>query len=413
MSGNTPPVDARERSGALEGLRVLDLTQVMSGPFCTMMLADLGADVIKIENPRDGDQTRKSWGYSVIGDDSRAFLSLNRNKRSMVLDLTRSEERERFFQLVRTADVVIENFRPGVTTKLGIDYETVHAVNPEVIYASISGFGQTGPYANYPGYDLIAQAMTGVMSVMGEPGRPPTKSALPIADLGAGMLLAVAILAAVIARGRTGEGQYVETSLFEAALAMSVWESTEFWSTGKSPQPIGSANRMSAPYQALATKDGYLTVGANNEKLWRILCTVVAAPELLSDPRFADNNARLANRDTLAAELEDRFRARTTDEWVQELLAAGVPAGPIRDYEHVLTRDPHTRAREMVISFDHPVEGPTFALGSPLKLRGTPVRGHPSPPPLLGEHTEEILSSLPEPDGVRTPRTTTERGRHP
>ncbi|MBO0812044.1 MAG: CoA transferase [Microlunatus sp.] len=383
--------------GALAGLRVLDLSQVMSGPFCTMILADLGADVIKIENPSGGDQTRKSWGYSVIGDDSRAFLSLNRNKRSVVLDLKEDADRDRFFDLVRSADIVVENFRPGITARLGVDYETVREVNPKIIYASISGFGQTGPYANYPGYDLIAQAMTGVMSVMGEPGRPPIKSAIPIADLGAGMFLAIAILAAVTARGRTGEGQYVETSLFEAALAMSVWESTEFWSTGKSPQPIGSANRMSAPYQALATKDGYLTIGANNEKLWRILCAVLDAPELLTDPRFIDNDSRLSNRDILATELEKRFAARTTDEWVEALLDAGVPAGPIRDYEQVLTSDPHARARDMVISFEHPVEGTTHALGSPLKLRGTPVRSQPSPPPLLGEHSEEILRAVVDP----------------
>lgn len=382
------------KDGALSGIRVLDLTQVMSGPFCTMMLADLGADVIKIENPQGGDQTRKSWGYSVIGDDSRAFLSLNRNKRSVVLDLKDDEDRKKFLDLVATADIVIENFRPGVTDKLGVDYDTVRELNPKIIYASITGFGSTGPYADYPGYDLIAQAMTGVMSVMGEPGRPPIKSALPIADLGAGLFLAVAILAAVVARGRTGEGQYVETSLFEAALAMSVWESTEFWSTGVSPQPIGSANRMSAPYQALATADGYLTIGANNEKLWQILCSVLEAPELRADPRFVDNNARLAHRDSLADELEERFRARTTDEWVDMLLTAGVPAGPIRDYQQVLTSDPHARARNMVITFDHPVEGQTHALGSPLKLAGTPVRSDPTPPPLLGEHTEEILHSL-------------------
>lgn len=388
----------RRSDGALAGLRVLDLSQVMSGPYCTMMLADLGADVIKIESPNVGDQSRRSWGYSVIGEDSRAFLSLNRNKRSVVLDLKADAGRDRFFELVRSADIVVENFRPGTTARLGVDYDAVRAVNPKIIYASISGFGQTGPYANYPGYDLIAQAMTGVMSVMGEPGRPPIKSAIPIADLGAGMFLTIAILGAVVARGRTGEGQYVETSLFDAALAMSVWESTEFWSTGKSPQPIGSANRMSAPYQALATKDGYLTIGANNQKFWRILCDVVDAPELLADPRFVDNDARLANREVLAAELEARFRTRTTDEWIEDLLAAGVPAGPIQDYQQVLTSDPHTRAREMVISFDHPVEGTTYALGSPLKLRGTPVSSHPSPPPLLGEHTEEVLQAVTDPE---------------
>ncbi|SMH48849.1 Crotonobetainyl-CoA:carnitine CoA-transferase CaiB [Rathayibacter oskolensis] len=384
--------DAPTRS-ALAGVRILDLTQVMSGPYCTMVLADLGADVIKIENPDKGDQTRASWGYSVIGDDSRAFLSLNRNKRSVSLDLKKSEDLASFLALVRTADVVIENFRPGVAARLGIDYDSVRAENPRIIYASISGFGQTGPYSQYPGYDLIAQAMTGVMSVMGEEGGAPMKSAIPIADLGAGMFCTIGILGAIIARGDGDEGQYLETSLFEAALAMSVWESTEYWSTGEPPRPLGSANRMSAPYQALATSDGHLTIGANNEKLWRLLCETLGAVELLDDPRFVDNNRRMDHRAELAAELERHLAGGTTDEWVARLLARGVPAGPIRDYHQVLTDDPHVKARGMVTSFEHPVEGHTMVLGSPLKLRGTPVQVR-TPPPLLGQHTDEVLREI-------------------
>lgn len=384
---------ATGRANALTGIRVLDLSQVMSGPYCTMILADLGADVIKIENPDHGDQTRKSWGYSVIGEDSRAFLSLNRNKRSVSLDLKDEEGRREFLELARGADVVLENFRPGVAKRLGVDYESVKQVNPRIIYASISGFGQTGPYASYPGYDLIAQAMTGVMSVMGEPGSAPVKSAIPIADLGAGMFCTIGILTALIARGNDGEGQYLETSLFEAALAMSVWESTEFWSTGESPKPLGSANRMSAPYQALATKDGYLTIGANNQKLWHILCSVLETPELENDPRFADNNSRMAHRAELITQLERTFATRSTDEWVRLLLAAGVPAGPIRDYSEVLTDDPHVKARQMVVTFDHPVEGTTPVLASPIKMYGTPARVD-SPPPLLGQHTDEVLSEI-------------------
>lgn len=379
--------------GALDGVRILDLSQVMSGPFCTMILADLGADVVKIENPDHGDQTRKSWGYSVVGDDSRAFLSLNRNKRSVVLDLKSDHGRELFLELAKSADVVVENFRPGVAKRLGVGYEEVKAVNPAVVYASISGFGQTGPYASYPGYDLIAQAMTGVMSVMGEPGGAPVKSAIPLADLGSGMFCAIGILAALIERAESGEGQYLETSLFESALAMSVWESTEYWSTGESPKPLGSANRMSAPYQALATADGYLTIGANNQKLWGILCTVLDAPELRDDPRFAGNNERMAHRAELVAELESRFRARGTDEWVAKLLEAGVPAGPIRDYEEVLRDDPHVKERGMVTSFEHPVEGTTSVLGPAIKLSRTPARVV-SPPPLLGQHTDEVLAEL-------------------
>ena len=378
---------------ALSGIRVLDLTQVMSGPYCTMVLADLGADVIKIENPDKGDQTRASWGYSVIGDDSRAFLSLNRNKRSVGLDLKRQEDLDAFLALVRTADVVIENFRPGVAERLGIGYDAVRAENPRIIYASISGFGQTGPYSQYPGYDLIAQAMTGVMSVMGEEGGAPMKSAIPLADLGAGLFCTIGILGAVIARGDSDEGQYLETSLFESALALSVWESTEYWSTGEPPKPLGSANRMSAPYQALATSDGHLTIGANNDKLWRLLCETLGAGELLADPRFVDNNRRMDNRAALAAELERLLAGGTTDEWVARLLERGVPAGPIRDYRQVLTEDPHVKARGMVTSFEHPVEGRTMVLGSPLKLRGTPVQVR-TPPPLLGQHTAEVLRDV-------------------
>lgn len=375
---------------ALAGIRILDLTQVMSGPFCTMILADLGADVIKIENPEAGDQTRKSWGYSVVGDDSRAFLSLNRNKRSVVLDLKNKNDLEQFYHLVDTADIVVENFRPGVADRLGVGYKTLSARNGRLVYASISGFGQTGPYAAYPGYDLIAQGMTGVMSVMGEPGGAPMKSAIPLADLGAGMFCAIGILAAIRARDTDGAGQYLETSLFESALAMSVWESTEFWSTGVSPAPLGSANRMSAPYQAIATADGYLTVGANNEKLWKLLCRVIGAETLASNERFRSNNLRMKNRDALIAELEPRFLTRTTDEWVADLLAAGVPAGPIRNYEEVLTNDPHVKARGMVTSFEHPVEGITSVLASPLRLHRTPATVR-TPPPLLGQHTAEVL----------------------
>jgi crotonobetainyl-CoA:carnitine CoA-transferase CaiB-like acyl-CoA transferase len=382
--------------GALTGIRVLDLTQVMSGPFCTMMLGDLGADVVKIENPESGDQTRKSWGYAVKGDDSRAFLSLNRNKRSVCLDLKDEADRGDFYALVRTADVVIENFRPGVTTRLGIDYDTLKDLNPGLIYASISGFGQTGPYANYPGYDLVAQAMTGVMSITGEPGGAPVKCGLPVADLGAGLFCAVGILSAVVARSKDGLGQYLETSLFETALALSVWESTEYWATGKVPQPLGSANRMSAPYQAIATRDGYITIGANNEKLWRKLCAVLDAGELLSDERFLDNNRRMANRAELIGELQPLFTRRNTDDWVAALLEAGVPAGPIRNYAQVLDGDPHVKARGMVSAVDHPVEGRVPVLSSPIRLHRTPPVISKAPP-LLGADTQTVLAEVRRP----------------
>ncbi|TQM13818.1 enoyl-CoA hydratase [Pseudonocardia kunmingensis] len=378
--------------GALAGMTVLDLTQVMAGPFCTMILADLGADVVKVENPESGDQTRASFGQAGTGADSKAFLALNRNKRSVTLDLKSDEGRATFHELVRSADVVVENWRPGVAAKLGVDHATLAPLNPGLIYASVSGFGQTGPYADRPGYDLIAQAMAGVMSVTGEPGDRPVKAGIPIGDLGAGLFTAVGILAAWASRQRTGEGQYVETSLFEAALALSVWESTEFWATGEAPQALGSAHRMSAPYQALATRDGFVTVGANNERLWQRLCRALEVEHLADDPRFATNTDRMEHRAELVVELERRLTEEDTGTWVERLLAAGVPAGPIQDYRQVLEDDPHVKARGMVATVEHPVEGLVPVLGSPLHLSRTPASVR-LPPPLLGEHNGEVLAS--------------------
>ncbi|RKN47268.1 CoA transferase [Streptomyces hoynatensis] len=374
-------------------MRVVDLTQVMAGPFCTMILADLGADVIKVENPGGGDQTRHSWGETGEGRDSTAFFALNRNKRSVCLDLKSEQGRADLRELARTADVLVHNWRPGVAERLGADYASLSALNPGLVYACISGFGTSGPYADRPGYDLIAQGMTGAMSVTGEPGGRPVKNGLPVGDLGAGLLLASGILAACLHRLRTGQGQRVETSLYEAVLAMSVWESTEYWATGEPPRPLGSANRMSAPYQALRTRDGYLTVGANNQRLWQGLCRALGLGHLAEDPRFATNMDRMRNRDELAALLEERLTEDDTGTWVDTLLAAGVPAGPILDYAQVLESDPHVRARGLVREVDHPVAGRVKVLASPLTLTGSPatIRRHP---PLIGEHTAEVLAEL-------------------
>ncbi|GAA2720136.1 CaiB/BaiF CoA transferase family protein [Cellulomonas aerilata] len=380
--------------GALAGMVVLDLTQVMAGPYCTMVLADLGADVIKVENPDSGDQTRRSWGLSGIGEDSLAFMALNRNKRSVALDLKSAEGLEAFLRLVRTADVVVENWRPGVAARLGVDYATLAEINPAIVYASISGFGLTGPYAARPGYDLIAQAMSGVMSITGEPGGRPVKSGIPVADLGSGLFCAIGILAAWISARSTGRGQSVEASLFDSALALAVWESTELWQTGRTPQKTGSANRMSAPYQALATSDGYVTVGANNQRLWQRLCTALEVDGLVTDPRFATNVGRMQNLPELVAALEERTTQRPTAVWVDVLLAAGVPAGPIQDYRQVLEDDPHVKARGMVAEMEHPVEGRVRVLASPLRLSATPPTIR-RPPPLLGEHNAEVLGREP------------------
>ncbi|SCK07213.1 formyl-CoA transferase [Streptomyces sp. WMMB 714] len=376
--------------GALEGVRVVDLTQVMAGPYCTMLLADLGADVVKVEPAGTGDQIRRSWDAPLPGRDSPAFHALNRNKRSVTLDLRSDDGQEGFRRLVSGADVVVENFRPGVADRLGAGYEAARRIKPDVVYASISGFGQYGPYADRPGYDLIAQAMGGSLSVTGEPGGAPVKCGLPVGDLGAGMLCAIGILGAYHHRLRTGEGQYLETSLYEAVLAMSVWESTEYFASGRTPRPVGSAHRMAAPYQAVRTADGHVTIAANNQRLWHRLCDALGLEHLAGDERFASNTDRMEHRAELIALLEGRLATETTEECVRLLLDAGIPAGPILDYGQILGGDPHAEARGMVEEYEHPVEGTAQVLGFPVKLGRTParVRRHP---PLLGEHNEELL----------------------
>lgn len=378
---------------ALDGVRVVDLTQVMGGPFCTMQLGDLGADVIKVEPPT-GDLSRSLGGaqHKMPGSDNAPFFALNRNKRSIVLDLKEDRDRTIFLALVRTADVLVESFRPGVTTRLGVDYAAVAAINPRLIYVSISGFGQSGPYADRPGFDLVAQGMSGIMSVTGEPGGSPVKCGVPIADLAVGLIAVNGVLAALIARGRTGKGQHVETSLFDAALAMTVWEATDYWATGEAPGAIGSAHRLSAPYQAFRTSDGYMTLAALTTVQWQQLAATLGRTNLVTDPRFATNAARMANLPALVREIEDALAQGTTAHWVDRMLAAGVPAGPIFDLAQVFS-DPHTHAREMVVDVEHPVAGRLHTLGFPLKMSETPARVR-RPPPLLGEHSAEILLEL-------------------
>jgi crotonobetainyl-CoA:carnitine CoA-transferase CaiB-like acyl-CoA transferase len=377
----------------LDGVRIVDLTQVMGGPFCTMQLGDLGADVIKVEPPV-GDLSRRMGGAALEmpGDDNAPFFALNRNKRSIVLDLTDERDKATFIALVRGADVLVESFRPGVTKRLGVDYHAMSTVNPRLIYASISGFGQSGPYADRPGFDLIAQGMSGIMSVTGEPNGAPVKCGVPIADMSAGLIAANGVLAALIAREKTGRGQHVETSLFESALSMAVWETTEYWATGQAPHALGSAHRLSAPYQALRTRDGYVTLAALTTEQWTQLCATIRRPALSSDPRFATNAARLANRSELVRELETALAERSTAEWVDVMGRAGVPAGPIHDFAHVFA-DPHTQARHMIEEVDHPVAGRVRTLGFPLKMSDTPPRVRLAPP-LLGQHSAEIRREL-------------------
>ncbi len=379
----------------LRGVRVIDLSQVMAGPFCTLLLADLGADVIKVEPP-GGDLSRSMGGdrLRLTGADRAPFLALNRNKRSVVLDLKLPAARDRLLALLRDADVLVESFRPGVAERLGIAWGTVSDVNPRIVYTSISGFGQVGPWADRPGFDLIAQGMAGVMSVTGAPGGDPVKCGVPVSDLAAGLYAANGIQAALIARASTGRGQRVETSLFEAALGLSVWEATEFFATGEAPRPLGSAHRLSAPYQAFRASDGYVTIAALTPSHWERLCMVIDRADLALDPRFATNADRMANRDALVVEIDRALAARSVADWVDRLLAEGIPCGPILDYAQVFG-EPHTAARRMIEVADHPVEGPVRMLGLPVKVGDGDgiVR---RPPPLLGEHTRDVLEALDE-----------------
>jgi crotonobetainyl-CoA:carnitine CoA-transferase CaiB-like acyl-CoA transferase len=381
----------------LEGFRVVDLTQTMAGPYCTMILADLGADVIKVEPPVTGEMTR-AMGFRMAGDDSAAFLAINRNKRSVTLDLKAAAAREAVHALIATADVVVENFRPGVAERLGVGWDELHARFPALVHASISGFGQSGPYAQRPGFDLIAQGMAGVMSVTGEPGGDPVKSGMPVGDLSAGLYCAVAVVSALVGRQRTGLGRRIDVSLFESALSLAVWESAELFATGRIPERTGSAHRLTAPYQALRTGDGWITVGANTPALWVLLCRTIGREDLLDDERFVDNDARMRHRLALQHELERTLVDADTVTWVERFDAAGFPAGPINDYGQVLA-DPHTLARGMLQEFEHPVEGTVRSIGSALGHSGAEA-GVRRPPPLLGQHNVEVLGEVLGPEGL-------------
>ena len=386
------PINTTKRQLPLEGVRVLDVSQVMAGPYCCMLLADLGADVIKVEPPGSGDQTRGAMGFKMKGSDSMGFLNMNRNKRSITLNLKTEAGKKVFFELVKSADILVENYRPGVMKKLGIDYPSLQQINPGLVYASISGFGQTGPWADRPGFDLMAQAMSGVMSVTGYPDGPPVKAGVPVADIGCALFAIYGILSAYIGKTKTGEGQFIDASLFDSALAFSIWDTAQYWGTGIEPYKLGTANHMSAPYQAMKSADGYFVMGATNQKLWKSLCEKISREELFEDTRFKSNPLRLANRLELAAELEKTFTQKSSNEWVDLLLNAGIPAGPINTYPEAFNSE-HGKHRKMRMEIDHPIEGKVPNIGFAVKMNGTPqeVRKHP---PLLGEHNQEILREL-------------------
>ena len=370
----------------LDGMVVLDVTQVMAGPYCAMLLCDMGARVIKVEPP-GGDSTRAMAGST--GGDSPAFNAVNRGKLGIVLDLQTPAGRDALRRLARSADVLIENYRPGVMARLGLDYTTLAADSPRLVYASISGYGQTGPAASKGGFDLVAQGASGIMSVTGEPDRPPVKVGLPLTDLGAGLFALSAILAAVHWRSSSGRGQHIDTSLLEAGVALSVWEATEFFAGQGVPRPLGSAHRMSAPYQAIRCADGYITIGAANDRTFAKLATALGHPEWTTDPRFASDARRVEHRVELARLIEDVTTTEGTSTWLERFERAGIPCGPINDYAQVFA-DPQVVAREMAIEVEHPVLGRLRTLGTPIKMSATPLNPRRRAP-LLGEHTNEVL----------------------
>jgi crotonobetainyl-CoA:carnitine CoA-transferase CaiB-like acyl-CoA transferase len=379
-------------SGALEGLTVLDLSSHLSGPYCAMLLADHGADVIKIERPGRGDEARAMPPF--IAGEGAPFMTWNRNKRSVTLDLKSEAGSDALRKLARRADILIENFRPGTLDRLGLGWSELSTLNPRLIYGAISGFGQTGPWRDRGGFDLVTQGMSGLMSVCGPADGPPHRLPIALSDIAAGMHLAVGILAAVEARHRTGLGQMVEASLLDSAISFGVYEAAHVFATGERPPRIGQAHRGSSPYQVFETADGWITVGAAQQNFWEALCRILDAPDLRDDPRFRTNRDRVAHNDLLVAMLGTRFRQHGSEHWLDALGEAGIPAGPVLDFAEALSH-PQPVAREMVVEVQHAKAGPTRTLGIPAKLSATPGSIRRAAP-ALGEHTGEVLDALAE-----------------
>lgn len=384
----------------MTGTIVLDLGRMLAGDFGSMLLGDMGADVIKIEEPRSGDPLRAMAPHFLAGE-SAYFLSINRNKRSLTLDMTKPKGRAIFHELVRKADVVFDNFRPGILEKLGADYETIRKINPRIIACSISSYGATGPFKEMPGFDLVLQALSGAMSITGEPGRDPVRMGIPMGDLAGAMFAAQAIAAALYWREKTGEGCRIDLSLLDCLVALLTYVAQYYFIGNELAGPSGSGHMSVVPYRAYKTKDGYLTVAVFVEKFWERLCTVIGRPECGKDPRFATQPARLENRKEVDSMLESAFAKKTTDEWMALLYKEGVPAAPVLTVDKVFAH-PQILARNMLVEIEHPKCGTYKMTGNPLKLHVSDPAGEGTreltpplrPPPLLGEHTDEILSQL-------------------
>ncbi|MDQ6895771.1 MAG: CoA transferase [Actinomycetota bacterium] len=379
------------REGALSGVRVLDLTRILAGPFASMILADLGADVIKIEDVGAGDDTRH-WGPPFHGNDAAYYHSVNRNKRSLAVDLKSEEGLALVLRVARSADVLLENFRPGTAGRLGLGYAALSAENPRLVYGSVSGHGHTGPLSRNAGYDAIAQAMSGAMSVTGEPDGEPVRFGVAGADLSAGLWATIGVLAALQSREQTGRGQHVDVALVDGLASLLTYVAQNWFASGETPRRYGSAHPNIVPYQGFPTSDGDIMVAVGNDSLWRRFAPVLGLDDLAVDPRFATNPDRVRNRDELLPLIEQALAARTTAQWTQALETAGIPVGPILTVPDALTH-PQLLAREMVVDLPHPVEGTVRSLGSPVKLSGTPPQlRHASP--AHGEHTGEILAAM-------------------
>lgn len=376
------------RPSPLCGMKIVDLSQIMAGPYCTMVLADLGAEVIKVEKPVTGDDAREMGPY--VNGESTCFAHINRNKEGISLNLKDPQAREILYDMIRWADVVVENYRVGVTKSLGVDYETLSKINPRLIYCSVSGYGQTGPYSGKGGFDLVAQGMTGIMSMTGEPSGRPIKTGIAIYDVGAGLTATYSIIAAYVHQQKTGEGQHIDISLAECGLPWFVWEAAAYFTDGTVPTATGSRHRVSAPYQALRTGDGYIVIGAANQRTWEKLCNdVIDRPDLITDPRFVTNMDRMEHIEELEPLLEEAFASADAATWIARCEAASVPCGPINDFGQAM-KDPHYVARGMIEEVEHPKLGAMKMIGIPTKFSRTPGQVRKAAP-LLGEHTDMVL----------------------
>jgi formyl-CoA transferase/CoA:oxalate CoA-transferase len=375
----------------LEGIKVLDLTRFLAGPYCSMILADFGAEVIKVERPGTGDGSRQ-WGPPFIQGESAYFLSINRNKKSITLNLQSEKGKTILHKMAASCDILIENFRPGTAQRLGADYATLSKINPKLIYCSISGFGQDGPYRRKPSYDIVAQAMGGLMSLTGEKGRPPVKIGVAISDIFAGMFATIGILGAVVTRNKMGRGQMIDVSLLDGIVSILSHQAGNFLASGVNPERLGSAHPTIAPYQAFKASDSYFVVAVGNDSLWKRFCQGLGLNELMKDTRFATNPDRVKNRDELTQILENLFVTKTSREWVELIEAAGVPCGPVLSLSEVF-EDPQILHRRMVEEIQHPKAGKIKILGVPIKMSDTPASIR-TPPPTLGEHSKEVLRSL-------------------